>query len=83
MEDLIRKKLKKYLQVNDSILLEILYDSPEEGSSWIEIQVKELAKLLLDPNFDREKTGLDKYLNKWYEEGLISAEEKNTGKFKE
>ena len=75
----IRTKLKKYLcKESDTILLEILEGEPRspEGGSWIEVEVETLEKITEDPNFDRDKTGLGKYLDKWFEEGLISEEER-------
>ena len=79
----IRTALKKYLhKESNTILLEVLRGKPQtpEGGSWIEVEVETLERITEDPNFDREKTGYSKYLDRWFAEGLISERERDTGK---
>ena len=79
----IRAALKKYLhEESDTILLELLGGKPrsEEGGSWVEVSVEDFERITEDPNFDREKSGYGKYLDKWFAEGLISEKERDTGK---
>jgi len=72
--DEIREKLKKYhRKENDAILLEVIEGEPEseKGGLWIGMSVVELERQTEDPNFDKVASGLQKYLDKWQEEGLI------------
>ena len=81
--EIIRAKLKKYLrEETDTILLEVLEGKPRspEGGSWIEVGVETLERITEDSDFDREKTGYGKYLDRWCAEGLISEKEGDTGK---
>ena len=81
--EVIRVKLKKHRhKESDTILLETLEGKPrsKKGGSWIEVGVETLEGITEDPNFDREKTGYGKYLDKWFVEGLISEKERDTGK---
>ena len=80
---IIKAKLKKYhYPESDTILLEILKGKPRspEGGEWIEAKVEDIEALTEAVDFPPAKSGWGKYLDKWHEEGLITAKEKNTGK---
>ena len=82
-KETIRTKLSKYLHTpSDTIVLEVLEGEPRtpKGGVWIEAQVEDIEKLTEDPNFDPEISGWKKYLDKWFNEGLITKKEKDTGK---
>jgi len=80
--DTIRSKLKKYLNGNDTIILEVIKGKPrsEEGGVWVETSVADMEKITESVDFDPVVTGWSKYLNKWATEGLITKKEKTTGK---
>jgi hypothetical protein len=81
--DVIRVKLAKYYhKETDTILLEVLQGKPHspEGGTWIEASVSDIERITEAPDFDRDKSGYGKFLDKWFVEGLITAKEKNTGK---
>ena len=79
----IRSKLAKYYhEPSDTILLEVVKGKPrsEEGGVWIEAQVEDIEKITEDVLFNRDTSGYGKYLDKWFDEGLITEVESKTGK---
>lgn len=81
--EIIRRKLEKHHhKKSDTILLEVLEGKPRspKGGSWLEVEVGTLEQITEDPNFDREKAGYGKYLDKWFAEGLVTEKERDTGK---
>lgn len=79
----IRRKLRGHLyEPSDTIELEILKGTPrsKEGGVWVEVRVEDMENLTEDADFDPIKSGWKKYLDKWYEEGLITESEKVRGK---
>ena len=79
----IRSKLAKYYhKPSDTILLEVIRGKPrsKEGGVWIEAQVTDIEATTEAINFSKDTSGYDKYLDKWYAEGLITDRERVTGK---
>ena len=79
----IVQKLGKYLNKSkNKIILEVLEGKPEseKGGVWIDADINDMERLTEDPNFDKESSGWDKYFDKWFAEGLITARERATGK---
>ena len=76
-------KLGKYLNKSkNKIVLEVLEGKPEteEGGVWIDADIDDMERLTEDVNFNMETSGWGKYFDKWFAEGLITAQERATGK---
>ena len=79
----IVQKLGKHLnRSKNKIILEVLEGKPEskEGGVWIDADIEDMERLTENPAFDRKISGWAKYLDKWFAEGLITAQEKMKGK---
>jgi hypothetical protein len=84
-QDIIKARLSKYYSPErDTILLEIIEGNPygPEGGSCIEITPEDMEAVTERPDFSPEGSQWKKYLDKWYIAGLITAEERDTGKTK-
>jgi hypothetical protein len=82
-KDVILSKLSTKLSPDkNTVILEIVRGKPysEEGGTWIEVTVEDLESITEAADFDAGKSGYGKYLEAWYQEGLITEAEKDTGK---